>query len=366
MIDILLITNAPAPYKRPRFEELNRREGVNLTVLYANSKTSRHSYSTDKSEPIQAIYEAAKIVNINGSELMWDISSLKKIMSEAPDVIIVAGWNYTASWYGLLVSKLKSIPVLLMSANTSITKSFLFPVINNAVNLFDHYLALSSDAKKTFTQLGVSDNSVTILPNCIDVENFTSHNTVDKERHLSSKFDVEAHFCIQYVGLLEKKKGVRELVEAVNKMEHNSTKLILVGQGEDQERLETKASNLGVDAHFEGQKDRKELPSYYTIADVVVLPTHGDMWGMVLNEAMACGTPVVTTEESGAVGDLVINEDTGLVVPAQRAKRLAEALDRLAECDRLRKKLGQSGREAAEKYTPHKYADKLLSAIKKV
>jgi glycosyltransferase involved in cell wall biosynthesis len=127
----------------------------------------------------------------------------------------------------------------------------------------------------------------------------------------------------------------------------------------DERRLRTLADGR---VRFEGARSRDALVSHYAAADVFVLPSRSEPWGMVLNEAAAAGLPLVATEESGAAHDLVEPERNGYRVPAGDVAALREALARLAADPALRARFGVRSRELSRAFTPEAWADGVARA----
>jgi glycosyltransferase involved in cell wall biosynthesis len=154
-----------------------------------------------------------------------------------------------------------------------------------------------------------------------------------------------------YVGRLDPEKGVETLLEAFRDV---PGELVLVGAGSDEDRL---ARLAPARVQFEGAKDRDELVRYYARADVFVLPSRSEPWGMVLNEAAAAGLPLVATEETGAAHDLIEHGVNGFRVRAGDEHALADALRRLADDAAFRLAAGRRSRELVRPYTPAAWAD---------
>jgi glycosyltransferase involved in cell wall biosynthesis len=118
-----------------------------------------------------------------------------------------------------------------------------------------------------------------------------------------------------------------------------------------------------------GQIDRNELPPFYSAADVLVLPsiataTFREPWGLVCNEAMHQGTPVIASDAVGAAaGGLVVDGRTGLVVPAGDADVLAARLSMLAKAPDLRARLGDQAHAKVAGYTPERWAEGMSHAL---
>jgi glycosyltransferase involved in cell wall biosynthesis len=159
-----------------------------------------------------------------------------------------------------------------------------------------------------------------------------------------------------YVGRLDAEKGLETLLEAFRDV---PGRLLLVGSGGDDARLRDLADER---VTFAGPRDRDELVGFYAEADVFVLPSRSEPWGMVLNEAAAAGLPLVATEQAGASHDLIEDGVNGFRVPAGDVDALREALLRLQADPELRRSAGARSRELAARLTPEAWADGVVTA----
>jgi glycosyltransferase involved in cell wall biosynthesis len=98
------------------------------------------------------------------------------------------------------------------------------------------------------------------------------------------------------------------------------------------------------DVHFLGFKNQSELPKYYSLADVFVFPSENEPWGLVLNEVMCAGLPVVASREIGAVPDLVHHGENGFTYDAGNVAELANCLNQLLEAPEKRKLMAEQSR----------------------
>ena len=138
---------------------------------------------------------------------------------------------------------------------------------------------------------------------------------------------------ILYVGRFAPLKGIERLLNAVQKLEQRRlVRLVLIGgdgpHSDSYQTLQNKATALNIQAHvtFAGRIDQKELPPYYSAADVLVLPSHYESFGLVALEALACGTPVVATPV-GAMEQIVHNGETGQIISDPSPESLASSID---------------------------------------
>jgi D-inositol-3-phosphate glycosyltransferase len=158
-----------------------------------------------------------------------------------------------------------------------------------------------------------------------------------------------------WVGRLEKLKGVDILIDAVAQLDERDFTLLIVGGDEHAEELKdelrAQASAAGVSANvrFNGAVPHDELPVYYGAADVCVVPSYYESFGLVAVEAMACGTPVVASRVGGLVST-VTDGVSGYLIPWRCPEPFAEKLEVLLNNPELRANFGRAGRRSVERY----------------
>jgi phosphatidylinositol alpha-mannosyltransferase len=201
-------------------------------------------------------------------------------------------------------------------------------------------IASSRAVGEGFRKLGVKN--IQIIPNGVDLNLFTN-----KSEPPSSRV-----FTILSVGRLEKVKGHRYLIDAFAqiKKEMPQAKLIFVGDGSERENLEKQVSDLGLsDAEFIGEVPHRELPSWYHGADVFVMPSLSEGFGICAIEAMASGVPVVASGVGGLL-DIIENGQTGLLVAPKDSKSLAGAVCLLLRDKNLYHHIIIRAKESIKKY----------------
>ena len=200
------------------------------------------------------------------------------------------------------------------------------------------------DLRKLVSELGQID----VIPCGTDVSNFRPISKTEARKQLGIQTKEKV---VLYVGRFDKRKGIETLIRATaelraqleqgEEIDPQNLKLLVVGGSDPQEadgserrRIEQIVADLGLQANteFVGMVGHDKLPLYYTAADVCVIPSHYEPFGLVAIEAMACGTPVVAS----AVGGLkftVISEETGLLVPPHDVAKFAQAIERILTDD---------------------------------
>ena len=153
-----------------------------------------------------------------------------------------------------------------------------------------------------------------------------------------------------YSGRLIHHKGVQDLIttfKILNK-EKTNLKLLIVGEGNFKNELKRYAQDITDDVIFIGHVDPFDIYKYYYASDIFVLPTHNDPWGLVVNEAMACGLPIIVTNAAGCNLDLV--KDNGFVVLEHDINELYIAIMKLIDND-LRKSFSKKSRELINEWS---------------
>jgi rhamnosyl/mannosyltransferase len=152
-----------------------------------------------------------------------------------------------------------------------------------------------------------------------------------------------------FVGRLSYYKGVKYLIETIKNVKVN---LVIIGEGKEDSNLKTLVKELKIEnrVFFLPAQERKKLINFYQAAKVFVLPSiyKSEAFGLVLLEAMACGTPVISTELGTGTSFVNKNEVSGLVVAPRELDVLSEAINRLISNEQLRIILGQQARQRVE------------------
>ena len=197
-------------------------------------------------------------------------------------------------------------------------------------------VATSPQEQEALRTLVSSQGHIEVIPCGTDIENF--HMMPKSEARSQLGFQPDEKIVL-YVGRFDPRKGIETLVRACAQLKASpaNVRLVIVGgsdstqpDGEERQRIERIVQELGLSNQttFAGRVGHDLLPLYYTAADVCVIPSHYEPFGLVAIESMACGTPVVAS----AVGGLkfsIVSEETGLLVPPQDTDAFAEAIDRV-------------------------------------
>lgn len=216
----------------------------------------------------------------------------------------------------------------------------------NILETAERIVATSPQEAEHMRQYVSKKGSIDIVPCGVDIEQFSR---VDRQVARARFGFREDEKVVFYVGRFDRRKGIETLVRAVAELDQ-PVRLVIGGgwteergDGKEYHRILDIVESLGIEARtvFTGRIDQADLPDHYSAADVCVVPSHYEPFGLVAVEAMACGTPVIAS----AVGGLcysVVDGETGLLVPPRDVHAFAGALDRVLTSESLRTRMGES------------------------
>jgi D-inositol-3-phosphate glycosyltransferase len=216
-----------------------------------------------------------------------------------------------------------------------------------------------------------NDRKLDVIPPGVDTSHFYPIPSDEAKQFLGLKPEDR---MVLFVGRIEPLKGVDTLIEAMSclnlKDERRPVHLAIIGGEPDVDpeemsiemaRLQKLCDDLamGKTVVFLGKRGQDTLPYYYSAAEVVVMPSHYESFGMVALEAMACGTPVIASDVGG-LGFLVQDGETGYTVPDGEPDKLCDRLSLLLGDHNLRRKMGERAEEVAQSYDWAKIATRIL------
>jgi len=213
---------------------------------------------------------------------------------------------------------------------------------------------------------GISAGRMYFSPYSIDTDLFEAQvSTVDRTATRKQLGIVDDSVAIVYSGKLIPRKNPHLLVSAIEAMRDRSrVSLIIVGDGPLRDEVIRYARHvLGDRLHFQGFQNQSQIGRSLAAADIFVLPSRYETWGLVVNEAMQFGLPVVVTDAVGCHQDLVVDQSTGVVVPADDVAALSKALQRLVDDRALRQAVGRNARRHIAKYSTAASVDGIIASL---
>jgi glycosyltransferase involved in cell wall biosynthesis len=371
---VVIITEIIAPYRIPVFNALARHKGIDLHVIFLaeNDPTQRQwlVYKHEIRFSYQVLPSWRRRVGRHSFLLNWGAE--KALRRASPDFIICGGYNYVASWQSMIWARRNGVPFSLWAESTTRDFRSRYTLIEVLKTRFlrhcDAFVVPGKSSAEYLRDHGVPQNLISTAPNAVDTQFFAQRAEVirrDGARHREA-LRLPARFFL-FAGRLIPEKGVFDLLRAYGALAPEIRKdvgLVFVGDGPARSALlqRAAATNPG-SIQLVGFAQQEQLAAYYALADVFVFPSYTDPWGLVVNEAMACGLPVISSVAPGCVPDLVESGWNGRIFPAGDVGLLACALDELARDAELRSLMGRRSRKRIGQYSPEAWAAGMARAV---
>jgi glycosyltransferase involved in cell wall biosynthesis len=353
VIRVVYVTGEPTPYRTPHLQAIAGRPEIDLHVVYAAKTIQRRTWAVPSDENVTYLggFSLPTTPILHHDYLVtpriWPLLDRLE-----PDCVVVGGWSLMATQLAILWCRAHRVPYLLQSDNHLLepragwVRSLKGIVLPHVVPQAAGWLVPGSLAQEHIEQYGARRDATIVFPLTIDVEAFASRaDSLRSERDTIRRglgFGPDAVVVLQ-VGRLVRVKAADVVIQAVAAAD---VPLLLVGDGPEEMRLRSLAETLGASVTFTGLLENDDLIRMYVAADVFVLASRRETWGVVVNEAMAAGLPLVVSNQVGAARDLVVAGRNGDVVPAGDVDALSAALRDLAADAARREAYGRASREA--------------------
>ncbi|MBM1105812.1 glycosyltransferase [Aurantibacter crassamenti] len=330
-----LITNIPAPYRLPMYEILNQKYGKDFIVIYCANTESNRSWNLNDLQFNHTFLKENVRLKKDGFNYVHNNPEIFKVLKQYnPDIVIATGFNPTHlyGWIHTLLYRKKFIPMTDGWLGSEKDLSWVHKFIRKSVfKTSSAYIGASKNSLKLFQYYGVKKEHIFQSALCIHNSKFEN----DK------KFNIRKYH-IMYSGQFTERKLPFFFADVVIKLAQkiDGFKVLILGSGPLQEELFSKLDAHNIDYDFPGFISQEKLPEYYSDAKLFLFTTRMDPWGVVANEAMASGTPVITSPYAGIVNDLLVDDNTGFAIKIDSdlwANKAFEILSNSDEWNRLSK-----------------------------
>jgi glycosyltransferase involved in cell wall biosynthesis len=386
---VAYLVSHPIQYQVPLLQRLAAHPEIALRVYYMTDQGARPSRDPEFGVPVQwdtpllEGYDWTLLPNRSwwpGSDhpLRFVHPSVAAVLRrERYDALIVHGYAHVTEWLAFWGARRSGTPVLLRGESNRLGSRPLWVTaakrmaLSGLLRRIQGALAIGTLNHEFYRAYGVPEHRIFFVPYAVDNARFRD----EAEQWRSSRPALRAALglpvdrpVVLYVGKLIPRKRPLDLLEAYARVaaDHPAA-LVFLGEGAERSRLEAAiAGHRLPHVAITGFVNLSGIGRYYAAADVVVLPSSHEPWGLVLNEAMCFGLPVIASDAVGAAPDLVHPGENGFVYPVGDVPALASALRRLLADPARRAEMGARSREIVGRFSYDADIEGILEALHRV
>jgi glycosyltransferase involved in cell wall biosynthesis len=359
---ILYLNYIPSPYRVDFFNELAKH--CELKVIYYNAEIAERPTWKYKTEDHHyehfILFSNEKKVQIKG------FIKLRKLLKTHQDhTIVVGGYARPVEIAAIAWLRLHHRPFVLNTDGGFYQGGGIKLKLKKwLVQSAAFYLANGTIAAKTLQQYGAKSDNIYNYHFSSIFKREINHPSEKSKKELRKKLQLPANAKIVItIGRYIPLKGFELVIKALHLLKEPNTYLYMLGEGPQRKSYEQliKGFDLKDKVILTGEKQKNEVLEFCRAADSMILPTlSSDVWGLVVNEAMSCGLPVIGSHRVGAAHDMIKQGETGYITPAGDEKAIAEAIKKINAPE-----MGNKIIEMAEKYTIEQMVNDHLNLFSK-
>lgn len=348
---VLFQTNIPSPYRVEFFNALGKM--CDLTVLYERDS------AYNRNNRWKAVHnENIKIIFLKGIKISTDSSLCLEVYKWLKkglfDIFVVGGYSTPTGVLMIETLKLKKIPFIINADGGLIKKesNFKYFIKRHLISSANYWLSTGFITNNFLKHYGANVNNIYEYPFTSISEKDILKLPIDKiqKKIFREKLGISEENIILSVGQFIYRKGYDILLKTCEMLPKNYG-IYIVGGVPTEEYLRMKEKMGLSNVHFVSFKTKKCLAKYYLAADLFVLPTREDIWGLVINEAMAYALPVITTNKCVAGLEMINDDENGFIVDVENKKMLAQKILDVLENHNLLGEMGKNNLKKINNYT---------------
>jgi glycosyltransferase involved in cell wall biosynthesis len=358
-IRVAAIFPEPTPYRTPLLDRVAALDEIELSVIYAApSVVAGRTFSSEGEHDATVL----RGFRVPGGERVvrhdYPVTpGIVRVLDRVrPDVVVVSGWSTFAAQGAIAWCRLRDVPYVLVveshdeGPRPGWRRKVKGTVVPRLVRGASGVLVTGTLARSSMISRGARPERIRVFANTIDVEAFGAQADRLRVRRLELRSELGAgadDVLVLSVARLGPEKRLDILVQAVAAARDSRLLLVIAGEGAERETLGELVAEAGVRARFVGDVEWARIVELYVSADVFAMVSERETWGVVVNEAAACGLPLVLSDRVGAAHDLLRDGENGVLVPAGDVSVTAAALRELAGDAERRREMGARSRELA-------------------
>lgn len=384
-VRVLVIASHPVQYSSPLFRLMAQHSKLDFHVAYCTLRGAEAGHDPEFGRSVQWDiplldgYSWTHVQNRgSGAESFSGLYNpgLWKFIREGRFDAVVSYVSYLRAsfWISYFAAKRTGAAFLFGTDATTLvsrdsrnwkqfTKSLVWPLL---FRLADQVIVPSTSTQELILSLGIPGERVTLTPYAVDNDWWTKQSGNINREDVRASWGVESgDKVVLFCAKLQPWKRPADLLRAFARANLPNAHLLFAGDGPLRQQLEEEAVALGINARvrFLGFVNQSQLPALYTSADVMVLPSEYEPFGVVVNEAMLCGCPVIVSDRVGAAADLVAPLHPQFIFRCGDIDGLAGILSRSVADGAVLKELSRRGIECVRSRSPGKNVSATVEAL---
>ena len=383
---LAIISTHPIQYHAPLFRGLAAHPGLRIHVYYCHEATPQEQaragfgVAFDWDVPLLEGYPHSFLQNVARPAGLGRFAGLDTpeigdiIRARRYDAVLVNGWNYKSAWQAIWAAWQSDVRVL-VRGDSHLHAPRSFPARLTKLLAYRHFvprldacLAAGEWSYEYFAYYGARPDRIFFVPHTIDSEYMTS----ESQRLQTMRSELRRQWGLRedsivflFVGKFTETKRPLDFVHAISDSlkEEPSVQGLMVGDGPLRKSCEDFVRSHNVPVSFAGFLNQSRIVRAYATGDVLVLPSAGETWGMVVNEAMACGRPCIVSDRVGCSPDLVLPEKTGVVFPHGNVPALTASMVTLARNPEQVAAMGANARHRLRHYSIEAAVEGVLQSL---
>lgn len=345
MRNLHFLTVMPSPYQRETFDAINSSGAFNVTVDYFAATAGDRHWAPETLKPYESVLPGMQFLR-GGASGRFNPAVLRRLREVGADLVVLSDYSSPTVQIAMRILRASERRWVYWGEVPGVNARAPFGLwvrrrLQAPLARATAIAAIGSRAAATYNAM-FPHVPVFDIPYFCNIEPFCR---ASKFRSKASTDRVRLLFSGQLVA----RKGIDLLMHAFQEASQNvpELELYILGEGPMRAHLQRIARSTLGRVEFLGHRDPTELPSVFAEADLFVLPSRHDGWGVVVNEALGAGLPIVASDGVGAAHNLVAHGVNGLITPAGDVGALREALVLLARDPARRRSMAEASRERA-------------------
>lgn len=383
--NLAILTTHPIQYHAPWFRGLAAHPDLRIHVYFCHKATpqeqARAGFGVEFDWDIDLLdgYPHTFLKNVakpagHGRFGGFDTPEISRIIrARQYDAVLVNGWNYKSAWQAIWAAWQSGVKVVVRgdshlhfdrSRRVRVTKLVTY---RHFIPRFDACLATGAWSREYFEHYGARPERIFFVPHVIDAGLLKADSEClaaeRSELRRSWKLSEDSPVFL-FVGKFTETKRPLDFVRAIcDAAKSEKIAGLMVGDGPLRPACEQVVQSHGAPISFTGFLNQSQIARAYACGDVLVLPSVGETWGMVVNEAMACGLPALVSDRVGCGPDLVTAEQTGLIFPHGNVSALSASMVNMARDQVRLTQMGHEAQKRLQRYSLEVAVDGVLQAL---